>query len=352
MTTAVRYDTFTSDLSPELTGYETTIPLALNYDGPFSFSIETAYSSAHTEDGSERNQLSHFTDTALSASYAYTNEERWGLLAGVEVNLPTGKAQLSPQERRAEFGQDGNFFLVDDFGEGTNIGAYLGASRQFADANAAIHGGYIARGEYDPTSDIERDELDPGDELVLFGTVEWQATPRFRLAPLVSYVYYQEDQVHGNSSFQADPQITVGGNLASSFGKTIAQFDVYASYQGAGKQTSNSVSVEQFATSQGDNLFSAISLDRTLSERWSFGGVGSFRYYQESDLIWPGNRLPVLGKRLCYDFGMNLAFRPDTRMTWHGEATVFMVDADAYAFLPEDVQYTGVHLTLRATYEF
>ncbi len=353
VTAATRYETFASDRSPEITGSEVTIPFGMYYDGAFAFSVETAYSSARIDNGTNGNDdVSSLTDTAVSASYTYSWKERWGALAGIDVNLPTGTAQLSAQERLTEFGQNHDFFTVDDFGEGLNIGANLGVNRQFLSVNAALHAGYVFRGEYDATSDIEDDELDPGDEVMVIGMVEWQATPRFRLAPLASYTMYGQDKIHGKVSFRADPQMTLGANATYAFPEITGRCDLYYTYQGAGESDDDLMGKEHLMTSEGKNLFGAFSVTHTFSERWSLSGAGSVRRYQASDLKSSVNNLPTSGKRIRYEIGPDMVFRPGKHVIWTGAAKFFLIDADAYAVVPEDVRYTGLRIALSATYSF
>ena len=121
LSTGVRYDTFFDDHDPETTGFEFTVPLGIAYKQKhYSISLETAYSSATTDPGFESEAtLSSFTDTLLSLSYTYSfSRQPMGFIGGLDLNLPTGKEQLSNREEIAEAGESNDLFEVDNFGDG------------------------------------------------------------------------------------------------------------------------------------------------------------------------------------------------------------------------------------------
>ena len=127
----MRCDMFTADLSPDTQGYEITTPLGISWQQQQMLVVlETAYSNANVSVDGDSSTISGFTDTRLSASYAFP-QLPLGVILGLDMNLPTGKATLDEHERKAEIGENGDLFEVDDFGEGLNIGPSIGVVKKF-----------------------------------------------------------------------------------------------------------------------------------------------------------------------------------------------------------------------------
>ena len=90
----------------------------------------------------------------------------------MDYNLPAGKATLSSEEN--------NVLLVDSyltqqsqFGEGHNITPGISVTHALNTNNVIGFGvGYSLKGEFDPNSEVENDDIDPGDEINV--TTQWQ----------------------------------------------------------------------------------------------------------------------------------------------------------------------------------
>ncbi|MCP4401852.1 MAG: hypothetical protein GY801_31700 [bacterium] len=223
---SVRYDLFYDDLDPESSGAEVTVPLGIAYrQERFSLSLETACANADVSwsDGTDA-KLSGLTDTLLSASYSYVFPGRpMALMFGLDMSLPTGKETLSENERRAEAGESNDLFEVDDFGAGLNIGPSLGILREFENLALTFHGSYIFNGKYDPSSEIPNDDLDPGDQLLLLGGVDWYAAEKIALGAFLSYSYFSTDAVDGKENFREGQRLVFGGSVRITVRRWVAR---------------------------------------------------------------------------------------------------------------------------------
>lgn len=156
-------------------GVQVFTPVELNFRSQdWDFGIKTAhiYSERKSSFAGGSGSVSTFTDTVLSGTYrAYAgnvdwlNDRRATLAINADINLPTGKEQLTGSEKNAVF----DSFLVDQdrFGEGLNGGLGFSSTLSLAERTLVGFGAsYIARGDYNPDGDNPNRRLSPGNHFV------------------------------------------------------------------------------------------------------------------------------------------------------------------------------------------
>ncbi len=76
ISTAIRYNSFEDDDSPETDGNQVTVPLGISCKyKEISINLETAYATAQmTPSGEDEASLSGYTDTLISATYLHPLE--------------------------------------------------------------------------------------------------------------------------------------------------------------------------------------------------------------------------------------------------------------------------------------
>lgn len=355
LTTAFRYDSCYDDDSPETTGYEITIPLGFAYKGSsFFLSMETAYSSAHVDIGSDADSsLSSFTDTLLSASYAYTFANHpVGLILAIDVNLPTGEERLSEEQEIAELGESNDLFEVDNFGEGLNIGLSVGLMRQFDTLVLATQGAYIFNGEFDSTSDIEDDDLDPGDQILFLGLAEWQASSWLNLGITLSYSYYFPDKTEGEEDFRQGQQFVIEGNASVERDTIAFSASLQTAFSGKNEELVEDTLQEESENSNETDVFGSAVFTYSFSEKFNVLLQGDIRYYGESALKDDQTGLPYSGKRIRYALGPGVTYLLGNHLSCSGLFKVFMMDQDRDMFTENDVNYRGINLDIGVTYTF
>ena len=355
MTTAVRYDTAYDNQSPETIGYEMTVPIGLAYRGKrLAVSLETAYSTANVETGPDTEaKLSGLTDTLVSASYAHLFPQRpIALIMGLDMNLPSGKERLNEEQMQAEWGQSNDLFEVDNFGEGFNIGLSLGLTRQFETVTLAAQGGYIYNGPFDPTSTIPDDDLDPGNQLLALGVLDWQAASWLRLNTFLSYTYFGTDQSDDTDSLRQGPQLAVGGNLSLDYRPWALSLALQGRFQGKNKVLVEDVLREETANSNGSGLFGVAALSYQLAENFRIRLLNDVRYYAETELTDKATSLPYTGRRIRYAGGPGFTYAVTSRLSCNGLLKFFVMEQQQDAFTPQDLTFRGLNLNLELTYEF
>jgi hypothetical protein len=355
LSTGLRYDSFTTDQSPETDGSEITIPLGIAYTWQeLLIRFDTAYASATVDhsDGSD-SSLSSMTDSLVGVSYAFP-ELPVGLILGLDVNLPTGKATLSESERGAEAGERNDLFEVDDFGEGLNVGLSLGLIKELGAVNLLLDGGYIFYGEYNPTDEIPDDDLDPGDQLLLIGTLNWPVSPRVGFNIFAAYSHFSEDQVNGEDSFQEGDKFVIGGDIRLAYSPFTVILSLQDVLQAKNKDfTAEPGSLEtETENSNGNEFFAFLDVVYDYSPNLLFRGIGDIRYYGESDRKSEISGLPYEGKRIRYAFGPGFSYAFNEQLACNGLIKIFIMDQERDILLDEDVTFQGFNLAVGVTYTF
>lgn len=156
-------------------GTQVFLPLQYTYSAErFDFGFKTAILKGKRDSslaGGSGN-VSTLSDTALSLTYrSFAGDVDWlggrraTLAFNADINLPSGKNQLTGDEKNAVF--DGFVVDHDRYGEGLNIG--LGVSSTITLSEQTLLGfglSYNKRGSYSPDGDTPNSELQPGNHKI------------------------------------------------------------------------------------------------------------------------------------------------------------------------------------------
>jgi hypothetical protein len=353
LSTGVRYDAFQDDRSPKTDGFEITIPFGITYGwGNLFLSVETAYSHANVAPGASSDaNISSVTDTLISASYMFPDLPV-GIVAGIDVNVPTGKEQLDAEQRRVEFGENHDLFAVDDFGKGMNVGMSLGVIKEFETLQMGINGAYIFNGQWDPTTDISDDDFDPGDQLLVLALINWQVSSRLTLVSSVTYSRFTADTVDGREDFREGDSLIFGSDLQID----LAPFEVVFSLQDTIQAKNEELAGDKLETepqnSNGNTLFSLIEITYASSLKLRPQFVGDLRYYGESDRKHEVSGLPYTGRRTRYAVGPGLLYTLSDNLSCHGEVQYVWMKQNRDTTLDQVTTFQGVNLSIGATYTF
>jgi len=347
---STRYDTFYDDLSPGTDGFEITVPVGITYTHEhFSLGVLTAYSDAtvNFDEDDSSSGLSSVTDTLVSASYTLTiPRTRIALIAGVDANFPTGKERLSEQEERVEAGEDHNLFLVEDFGEGLNIGLSLGLGRESEKLSIGLHSAYIFKGEFDPTRDIPDDDLDQGDQATAIALVNWKAASWLSLETFTSYTYFFPDKTNGEEHFREGALMSVGENFRIGREPVELALSVQSSFQQKNEELVNDHLEREPENSNGIKVSGSVEITYTMFSNFALRMQGNIRYYLESDRKDDLSGLPFSGERIRYAGGPGFRYVLNRHLSCSGWATYFLMDQDRDLSLDQDVTFQGVNVEL------
>jgi hypothetical protein len=351
LTTGIRYDVFDEDMSK---GSEVTIPVGVSYEQEqFSVYAESAYSAANVEpENEDESSLSTFTDTHIALSYLFLDLPV-GIRFGLDINLPTGKERLDAQERLAEAGERHDLFEVDDFGEGLNIGASFGLLKEFGRVSLLVDGGYIFSGEFDPTSDIPDDTINPGDQILLVGFLNWQMSSEVIFEVFGVYSHFLADQLNGEDNFREGEKISFGSSLELDRIPFGMLFSVQYVLQGKDEESSEGSLQKESENSNGDEMFTILDINYELSPSVTVQLIGDVRHYGESERKDDLFNLPISGKRIRYAMGPGVLYKVNNHITCTGLVKYFKMEQEQdLAVGEEDNTYEGVNLAVGMTYTF
>jgi hypothetical protein len=355
LSAAIRYDISRDNGSPQTTGSELTLPLGFAYRGErLSLSAETAYSNAYVEDTENAEaSISSFTDTLLSATYITPLPNRpVALLFGIDANLPTGHERLSEAEESAEWGESNDLFEVDNFGEGFNLGLSFGAMHQYEDTAVAFQGAYVFTGDFDPSSDYDDDNLDPGDQLLLLCLLNTQASSWLSIEWLMVYSYFWPDKTEGIKTFQQGNQFMLGGNMTVTREPITISTHLQATFPKVNKELVDESWEQEYDNSNGIHISGAVIGTYTLSEKLTLQLQSDIRYYGASDLQDEETGFPYSGKRIRYAVAPGITYLFARNLSLYGGAELFAMTQEHDIFTEEDLFFRGLNIQLSALYTF
>ncbi len=355
LSAAIRYDISIDDGSPTTTGYEFTLPVGLAYRGErLSFSAESAFSNAYVEDTDNAEaSISSFTDTLLSASYNYPLANHpVALLFGLDANLPTGHERLSEAEESAEWGESGDLFEVDNFGEGFNLSLSAGAMHQYDDTVVAFQGAYVFAGEFDPGSDADDDTLDPGDQMLLLGLLNAQISSWLNVEWMMAYSYFWADKTEDIKTFQQGNQFMLGGNMTIVRGLMTLSTDLQVTFPKVNKEVVDDVWEQEYDNSNGITMSGAVAGAYTLSDVLTLQLQGDVRFYGASDLQDDDTGLPYSGTRIRYAVAPGMTYLFTNGLSLRGGVELFAMTQEQDMFIEEDLFFRGLNLQLGVLYTF
>lgn len=147
-------------------GYQYAMPLTLSYQYEgLNLGLRRAFIKSKNKSPNREGSVSHWSDTSLSAGYTFNRENEFPVRLNLSMNIPNGKATLSGNEKNAIM--DGHLVWQTRFGEGFNITPGVSVSHSFTDKDTVGFGiSKIFRGKFDPNGDVEKDEINPGNDTI------------------------------------------------------------------------------------------------------------------------------------------------------------------------------------------
>ncbi|MCP4403795.1 MAG: hypothetical protein GY801_41625 [bacterium] len=357
MRTGFHYDGFTADSSPEMNGYELTVPIAIAQQWEYlTIGLDTAYSDVEVDLGNGiDSSIAGLTDMLWSLSYTYAIPgHQTGLIFGFDLNIPTGKAGLTERQIITYIGESNDLFTVDNFGEGFNMGVSGGIMHQFEKAVLAFQGAYIYNGAFDPTLEIEADDIDPGNQTLVISFVEWHSTPWLTLGTAFSYTHFSPDKTAGEEYFRQGEQVSVGVDLRftrNSLGGFMSLQRSFSEKNELLNQTADRLETES-DNSNGQDYYGSAVVSYDFSDTFRARLGGNVRYYGESALKDAQIGLPYSGKRLRYAVETGINYSLNSNISCNGILRFFIMDQDRDIFFEEDVTYRGLDVGLGWTYMF
>jgi hypothetical protein len=142
-------------------------------------------------------------------------------LAGLDMNLPTGKTDLSDKD--LSLLMDTDLVPIYPLGEGFNLNPIILLSHSWDSVVVGLGAGYDWRDEYDFSTDFQ--DYDPGDIWRVLSQIRWQPVDGWTLHLKGGYTWYGTDQLRGHDYYQPGDmfKLAIGFRYEHPKWKTLAE---------------------------------------------------------------------------------------------------------------------------------
>jgi hypothetical protein len=250
----------------------------------FSFKLLTAYTDTHLErSGAAKSSLGRLLDTKLCMSYQIIDKLPVDLLLGLDFNLPTGKTNL--RQRDLALIMDPDLVSINNFGEGFNVNPTVTIAKEWGDWVAGAGFGYLWRGSYDFSKEINITDYQPGDIYNINAELRYFFSPDMYARVFGSHAWYRPDTVRGKDFFQEGDFSQFGFGLNYNREK---KWEAGLTFRGILRdktrfQESPGVLVTESNDRQGDEWVLDLAGKYLLDEKTVLSSFIQGRYFTEND---------------------------------------------------------------------
>ncbi len=280
------------------------VPIRINgRHQDFSLSVLTGYADTHLDrPGSESSSLSHLLDTKINTSYEIIGKLPVDILIGLDLNLPTGETNLG--QRDLALIMDPDLISINNFGEGFNVNPTLTFAKEWGKWVAGAGFGYIWRGKYDFSSEINITDYDPGDIFNVNGEIRYYFSSNMYSRLFGSYAWYGKDDVRGRDFYQEGPFSLFGlGLYYNQMKKWDAGLTLRGIFRDKSKfQEAPGILATEANNSHGDEWIGDISVRYFIDEKTALKSFLQGRYFTKNDYSSESSRF--IGRREKFSLGL------------------------------------------------
>lgn len=330
---------------------QTHVPVEITYSRKnYSLGLLTGYANTCIEHADKGNRtLSHILDTKINFSYDISKGLPFGLLFGLDLNLPTGKTEFKQEE--LVLIMDPDLVPISSFGEGYNTNPTLTAAKEWGDLVAGAGIGYLWRGKYDFSETVE--DYNPGDIFNTSAEARYFFSPVWNGRVFGNYVWYGKDRVGGEDFYHEGDYYQLGMGLNYSRTKWLAGLTVRSIFReksstldsGGGLRTENS-------KIRGDEWAGDLSINYQLDDETTLKSFIQALHVSKNG--YSSEETRFVGRREKYTVGLG-ASREFTKQLEGGVTLKGFTMRDAEANFPEAKSgrhYQGVSFIVNLTTRF
>ncbi|MDH5638510.1 MAG: hypothetical protein OEZ04_08465 [Nitrospinota bacterium] len=307
-------------------GSQSIAYLQMIYTSPsWGAGFTSSYASVDYTTGAadERYKRSTMTDTAVTTFY---NAKRGALRArfGIDLGLPTGQATQTSEELSRSITDDiyEDLLLLNNYGSGLNMAAHLALSYQTGSITWGFGARYLTAGAYDPMSDREQDEFDPGDSLLALASVLFSFGEQGSALVNLSRTTQGHDKQNGKDIFRNGDIMALEFRLLRDWGSSLSTSLValerqqdknerlyaneqYKSETGNANANSTEVFLETAWTSSDALIFTGVLGYKSVTandypeDDYLYDG-GRTKFYVEPGLRWSLSKSALVSLKLRY----------------------------------------------------
>ena len=271
-------------------GSQTLVPLRIEWNkGDATIGLLTGVVHATLDTpGTEDRSLTHTLDTKLNLSYMVQGKLPVDLLIGMDLNLPTGKTDLSTSDLALI--RDPEIATITTFGEGVNLNPTLSLAKEWGPWSAGAGVGYNVRRTYDVSAEAGLTDYDPGDILSLNALLQRECSQGYVGRVFGKFSRFGKDRLRGADLFREGDYRMAGIGISRAGAAWEADVNLRGAFRGKTEILS------------GGSLIT--EPERSRGEEWS--AEGSVRHALRKDLSLTGSVRGLIVSKNGYSEGASL----------------------------------------------
>jgi len=245
-------------------GSQTLVPLRIEWSGgDATIGLLTGAVHAAVEvPGAADRSLTHTLDTKLGLSYVVVGKLPVDLLIGLDLNLPTGKTDLSAADLALI--RDPETVTITTFGEGVNINPTLSFVREWGPWAAGGGIGYNVRRTYDVSGEAGLTDYGPGDIFSLNALLQRECSRGYVGRVFGKFSRFGKDRLRGAALFREGDYRMAGIGLSRAGEKWEADVNLRGTFRGKAEVLSGGSLVTEPERSRGDEWSAEASVRHAL----------------------------------------------------------------------------------------
>jgi hypothetical protein len=291
-------------------------------------------------------------DSTLSGFYKLGPTGGFEIRAGLDLNLPTGRAGLSNRELDAlmidRVSQDLN--LVTSFGRGFNIAPNAVVSKSLGKAVIGFGLRYESFGKYDPTTEKGGDDYDPGDVITVIGSVQTRPNKDTIILTDLSTTMSTRDR-------QADRDVFKQGTMYSLDVRFIRQYELFRSTYSASysiQEKNQSLGTGGITTedrNSNSNFYQLfININYPFTKLINVNGIAGYKNVLSNGRSF-GDPLYDGGYSKLF-IGAGMSFTRSKNFYWTVNLRLFQLANKADALEKQTATYKGFNFDIGLVYTF
>lgn len=253
-------------------GTQTLVPLRIEWSGgDASVGLLTGAVRATLDTpGAADRSLTHTLDSKLNLSYVVVGKFPVDLLVGLDLNLPTGKTDLSAADLALI--RDPEIATITTFGEGVNINPTLSLAKEWGPWAAGLGVGYTVRRTYDVSSDAGLTDYDPGDILSLNALLQRECSRGYVARIFGKFSRFGEDRLRSADFFREGDYRMVGVGISRAGSAWEADVNLRGTFRGKAETLIGGSLAAEPERSRGDEWSAEASVRHALRKDVSLSG--------------------------------------------------------------------------------
>ncbi|MHB8783755.1 MAG: hypothetical protein ACYDAX_10125 [Desulfobacteria bacterium] len=253
-------------------GSQTLVPLRIEWTrGDATIGLLTGAVHASVDiPGAGDLSLTHTLDTKLNLSYIVQGKLPADLLIGMDVNLPTGKTDLSSADLALIL--DPEIATVTTFGEGVNLNPTLSIAKEWGPWSAGAGVGYNVRRRYDVSTEAGLTDYDPGDILSLNVLLQRECPRGYVGRVFGKFSRFGKDRLRGADLFREGDYRMAGVGISRTGKAWEADVNLRGTFRGKAEILSGGSLVTEPGRSRGDEWSAEASVRHALRKDVSLSG--------------------------------------------------------------------------------